>query len=443
MIVGAGDVGSFLAKELSMANEDVVIVDSNGAALERVEENSDVMTLRGNGTFRKTLMEANVQKADLVLAVTSQDETNMVIASLADDVGAKRALARVDAPEFLMTKEGIERDVLGAYAIICASRLASSELLRLVRSAESPYVENFATNTISLSLIDVCDSCRYIEKPGADIELGKEARVIGIFRDRELRRSVEISHLYSGDKILIATPLRKLPVIMRRISQKYSGKKGVIIGGGDVGYQLAQSLQEVENRMTIIDIDRRRCEFLADNLDNVTVVHGDGTSLPLLQDEHVEMADYLLAVTKADEVNLMSSLIGQEIGVTDSYTLVHRPGYTHVYEHLGVRGTASAHELISKVVKKYYPDQLLLSQSDIPETDYMVGEFQIPDAISTKTLKLRDLSLPIGTYIVGRTRNEQFSFAEPEMDIFAADVLIIVCKTKEAKTVESIVKKIK
>jgi len=443
VIVGAGDVGSFLARELSTRSEDVVMIDCDSSALERVEESTDIMTLQGNGTFRKTLIEAGVQKADLVVAVTSNDDTNMVVSSLSSGLGASRTLARVDTPDFLMTKAGVERNVLNSFAIICASRLTSSELLRLVRRAESPFVETFSTDSISLAIVNVDDKCRFLNKPGTDIELGKEARVVGIFRDQELRRQMEISHLYAGDQILVATNLRKLPMVMRRISQTFSGKKGVIIGGGDVGFQLAESLQSVENRLTIIDINRKQCEHLADVLDKVTVVHGDGTSLPLLQDEHVEMADYLLSVTRHDEVNLMSSLVAQEIGVTDSYTLVHRPGYSHVYEHLGVKGTASAHELIAKVVSKYFPNQTILSQSEIPNSDYIAGEFQIADSIVSKTVKLRDLSLPIGSIIVGRSRNEKFEFADGEMDIFPSDALIIVCKKMELKSVEAVLRKIK
>src|SRR5690606_38130637 len=111
VIVGAGDVGSFLAQELSQRSEDVIIIDDSAHALERVEENSDVMTLKGNGTYRKTLLDAGVKNADLVVGVTSHDDTNLVITSLASSLGAKRTVARVDAPEFFMTSGGIERNV--------------------------------------------------------------------------------------------------------------------------------------------------------------------------------------------------------------------------------------------------------------------------------------------------------------------------------------------
>ena len=442
VIVGSGDVGSYLAKELSQKSEDVIIVDNDIKALERMEETSDVMTFRGNGTFRKTLREVGVQSADLVLGVTSHDDTNLVISSLASELGAKRTLARVDAPEFFSTSGGIERNVLGSFAIICASRLVSAELLRLVRRIDMPFVQNFSANSISIAMIEVTENCRYLEKSGADVDLGKNAKVIGVFRDGELRRCFDLAHLYNGDKILLVSKLEKLPIAMRRLVQ-IPGKKAVIIGGGDVGYQLSKSLQEVENRLTVIDIDRNRCEFLADNLDNATVVHGDGTSLALLQDEHVEMADYTLAVTKADEVNLMSSLVSQEIGVTHSYSLVHRPGYAHVYEHLGVKGTTSAHELISAAVNKYFPNQVVLTDEAIPETDYLVGEFLISPHLKSKDLKIRDLTIPPGCYFVGISRREEFYFADGDTEIIAGDILIIVCKRKELKGLESMFKKLK
>ena len=442
VIVGAGDVGSYLAKDLSQRSEDVIIIDHDEKALERVEEKTDVMTFKGNGTFRSTLAEVGVQSADLVVGVTSHDDTNLVITSLANSMGAKRTVARVDAPGFFMSHGGIERGVLGSFAIVCASRLVSAELLRLVRRIEMPYVENFSSNSITVAMIEVNEDCRYLEKSGADVDLGKHAKVIGVFRDGELRRSFDLAHLYNGDKILIASKLEKLPIAMRRLVQ-IPGKKAVIIGGGDVGYQLAQSLQEVENRLTVIDIDRRRCEFLADHLDHATVVHGDGTSLGLLQEEHVEMADYILAVTRADEVNLMSSLVGQEIGVDNTFTLVHRPGYAHVYEHLGIKGTASAHELISKAVNKYFPNQTLLTDSPIEGTEYLCGEFQIPHTVTGKTMKIRDLTIPPGCYLVGISRSEEFYFGDGDSEIFAGDIIIIVLKRKELKGLEHMFKKLK
>ena len=107
VIVGAGDVGSFLAKDLSQRSEDVIMIDNDRKALEQVEETTDVMTFKGNGTFRKILKEAGAETADLVVGVTNHDDTNLVITSLASSMGAKRTLARVDAPEFFLTTGGI------------------------------------------------------------------------------------------------------------------------------------------------------------------------------------------------------------------------------------------------------------------------------------------------------------------------------------------------
>ena len=442
VIVGAGDVGSFLAKDLSQRSEDVVMIDNNRKALERIEETTDVMTFQGDGTFRRNLKVAGVEKADLVVGVTNHDDTNLVITSLASSMGAKRAVARVDAPEFFLTTGGIERHVLGSFAIICASRLVSAELLRLVRRIDMEFVENFSSESISVALINVNEDFRYLDKPASDIDLGKNAKLIGIFRDGELRSPMDLAHLYSGDKVLITSKLERLPLTMKRLS-KSPEKRAIIIGGGDVGYQLAQSLQHTEGSLTVIDIDRGRCQFLADKLEKGTVVHGDGTHINLLQEENVGTADYTLSVTKADEVNLMSSLISQEIGVSNTYTLVHRPGYSNIYEHLGIKGSTSAHQLISKAVNKYFPNQILLTDASIPGTEYLVGEFQVSYKLKSKNIKLNELILPPNCHLIGVSRDEEFYFGDGSSEINAGDILIIVCKRKELKTLERLFVKLK
>ena len=155
------------------------------------------------------------------------------------------------------------------------------------------------------------------------------------------------------------------------------------------------------------------------------------------------MTDYILSVTKHDEVNLMSSLLAQEIGVKDSYTLVHRPGYAHVYDHLGVSGTASSHELISNVVTKYLPNQVVLTKSNIANTGFIAGEFQVPSQISSKALKLKDLAFPIGAFVVGRSRGAKFVFADHNLDIYANDTLICIFRSSDLKAIESALRKIK
>lgn len=434
LIVGAGDVGSFLASKLSAQNADVIMVDSDEKSLERVEDSLDVMTLNGNGAQRKTLIEAGAKNCDLVLSVTSNDEINLVVSALASDLGARRSLARVDSPDFFMTKGGIEKDVLGINAIICASRLASSELLRLVRQGECPFMENLSSNGYTLAMVEVKEDCRFLDRPGQDLDFGKEAQTVGIFRENLFRPPREISHLYEGDRILLAGNLHKIPLVLRRISPAFSGQKGVIIGGGDVGFQIAKSLQDVENRLSLIDINRNRCLELADTLEKVTIIHGDGTNLSLLEEEHVETSDYILSVTKHDEVNLMSSLLGQELGVPRSFTLVHRPGYSHVYDHLGVSGTASTHELFSNVVQKSLPNQILLTQKEIEKTTYHLAELQIPNHGTQKSFLEKDLGMPVGTIIVGRTRGEQFELFQDGMDFYPSDILFVVGKENDIKT---------
>ena len=191
--------------------------------------------------YRKTLIEANVQKADLVVAVTSQDDTNMVISSLANDLGAKRTLGTGRRPGIFYDPRG-DRTQCPRFLrdYLCLSTGEFRTLTLGPTQPKAPMSKAFPPMPSPSPPSMLVRVVAIWKNPAGDIDLGKGAQIIGIFRDFELRRPVEISHLYDGDKILVATKLKKLPMIMRRISQKYSGKKAVIIGGGDVGFQLAE-----------------------------------------------------------------------------------------------------------------------------------------------------------------------------------------------------------
>ena len=441
IVVGVGDVGSFLAHELSQKSEDVVVIDDRGEVLERIEESCDVMSFKGNGTFRKNLLEVGVQNADLVLGVTGHDHTNLVVAAMASELGARRTLARVDAPEFFSTQSGIQRDVLGSFAIVCASRLVSSKLLQMIRCIDMPFVKSFSGNSLCVALVEVKENFRHLKKPGSELDLGRRGRVLGVFRDGQLRRCLDLSHIDQGDQVLISTSLTELPLAFRHLVQVKS-KKAVIIGGGDVGSQLALSLEQVEDRLMIVDIDRRRCEFLTDHLNHARVFHGDGTNLEFLKSEHVEEADYTVSVTKKDEVNLMSSLLARELNVPHTYSLVHRPGYSDVYSHLGVQGTTSAHELILKTVERYFPNQPELSREPIAHTGYVIGELQLPRKLKSKNLRVQDLPSPPNGVLVGVLSREEVKSEGGNESLEPEDVCIFVCKDLEFKKMKMALKAI-
>jgi len=177
----------------------------------------------------------------------------------------------------------------------------------------------------------------------------------------------------------------------------------VIVGGGDVGLQVAKTLSETESRVQIIEMDLERCEFLSEALPNVNIIHGDGTNIAVLRDEQIETADFMLSVTRADEVNLMASLMAADLGVAWTFSLVHRPGYTDVYSHLGIFGTAGSHEQILGMVKWLIPSTGPLSHDELPQCTHELYEHQVP-ANSGPSARIADLALPPEAVIVAVVR---------------------------------------
>ena len=415
VVVGAGDVGTFLAANFSAAGNEVTVIDQSPEALKRVEENLDVMTLCGNATFRPVLKKARIENCDLFVSVTGIDEVNMVSASLAREVAVKKSVARVDAPAFYLNPRGVDRNVLGVSAILCASRLVSSELIRRVRQLDCEFVGNFALNSINIGVAEVADGFRHLDKPPCEIELGKQTRIAGVLRENTFRRVEEISRVYEGDRLLVCGSAESFGVALRRLSDRFGGKRTVIIGGGDVGFQLAQGLQAECGKMMVIDVNRSRCQRISEELESVTVVHGDGTNISMLHDEHVEAANCLLAVTRADEVNLMSSLLGKELGVAATFALVHRPGYAQVYDRLGVTGTASSHELVGKHIHMLTTPDWIVQRKSLPSCHHEIAEVHIPESWHGGEVRLGDLSWPSDCHLLAVSRHEEFAPLEPAL----------------------------
>ena len=442
VVVGAGDVGTYLAASFSASGNEVTVIDQSAEALRRVEENLDVMTLCGNATFRPDLQKAKIDNCDLFVSVTGIDEVNMVSAALVREMAVKKSVARVDAPAFYLNPRGVDRNVLGVSAILCASRLVSSELRRRVRQLDCDFIGNFALNSINVGVGEVADGFRHLDKEPHDIELGRHTRLVGVIREGAYRRLDEITRVYEGDRLLVSGSAEAFGMALRRLSDRFGGKRTVIIGGGDVGFQLAQGIKAEAGKVMVVDINRRRCESLSEELEAVTVIHGDGTNITMLQDEHVEAANCLIAVTRADEVNLMSSLLGKELGVGSTFALVHRPGYAQVYDRLGVTGTASSHELVGQHIHMLTTPEWIIQRKSLPGCRHEIAEVHIPEAWQGGEVRLGDLSWPTDCELLAVSHHEKIHTPEPNLRLTADTHLLFAVDSVKVNELSRTLKRV-
>lgn len=441
-VLGAGGVGTFLAKEMAAASHDVVLVDRSSDALLAADEQADVLTLRGDITHRRCLARADVDRADLVVAVTGNDDTNVVAAGLASALGARRTAARVDDPDFFSSHSGVERGVLGAGLLMCASRLVCDELVRLVERRYACHVGHFASNTLQVAALPLKDDNRALGHRTADVPLPNGVRCTGVVRDGTLRQPTQIDRLEDDDALVLAgSPASVLKAITDLCGERRM-RRALVVGGGDVGIQVAERLSFALKQVLLIDQDPKRCEELARALPAVTVVVGDGTSLGVLQDEHAESAEFAISATRADEVNLMSALMLKDLGVRNVFALVHRPGYADVYAHLGVQGTAGAHDAILRIVQRTMPGTGIVGRELLTGSGHELLEVLLPRELREGTT-LASLSLPPETLVMGVVRRGQSVAWTAQAPLEPRDLLVLAALPHTARHVERAVQRLK
>lgn len=430
LILGAGEAGRFLAASLSHDAE-VVVVDNDAAALAEAEEALDVLVVQGDATHRRVLERAEAHRADVAVAVTGSDAINVAAAVMAKAAGVGRTIARVDDPGFYHGQEGLERDVAGIDACICASRLVGRELLRLVGSSDTGFSASLGGGTAHVALLGLDEtsplrgeSPTRLRSRGQAAGGSGEAVVRALLRGGTLRAAHEVEALDEGDRLLVVGSPLAVAALVRR--NRAGGRDRVtLVGGGDVGLQLANMFATLVGDVRLVESSRVRCEDLAQLAPNVTVLHGDGTNLAFLREERIGASDWVLAVTGSDEVNLMSSLLARELGVAHTFALVHRPGYTSVYEHLGLSGTTSAHEVMAHTLHGLLPGRELVSAATLVGTDLELLELRVPPL--RRPLPSRSLPLGPAAQVVAVIDHDEITrLLDTTVEVSGGEHLVVV-----------------
>jgi trk system potassium uptake protein TrkA len=424
LILGAGEAGRFLAASLSHEAE-VVIVDNDAAALLEAEEALDVLVVQGDVTHRRVLERAEAHRADVAVAVTGSDAINVAAAVMAKAAGVGRTIARVDDPGFYHGQEGLERDVAGIDACICASRLVGRELLRLVGSVDASFSASLGGGTAHVALLELDEASPLRGESPAKLRARSDgAAVRAVLRGGTLRAAHEVEALDEGDRVLVVGSPLAVTALVRK-NRPGERDRVALVGGGDVGLQLANMFATLSGDVRLVERSRARCEDLAQLAPQVTVLHGDGTNLSFLREERLGGSDIVLAVTGSDEVNLMSSLLARELGVAHTFALVHRPGYTAVYEHLGISGTTSAHEVMAHTLQGLLPGRELVSAATLVGTDLELLELRVPPL--RRPLSPRSLPLGAGVQVVAVIDHDEVAHLhDPNVEVEGGEHVVAV-----------------
>jgi len=345
VIIGAGGVGYHIAKSLYLTN-DVVVIDQDEEACARVDE-LDVQVIRGNGANIVLLTKA-LEGVDLLVAVTGSDEVNIVSCMAAKltnkNKGPIKTIARVTNPDYIENPVA-NRSEIGIDIMICPELALASEVAGILSIPSAIGADVFAEGKVEMMEFVVRPENALVGKQMKQIELPDCCIVSALFRDTDVIIPHGEDVIKANDHIVVIGKPDAMTAIRIMFGEVFGYRsKILIIGGGVVGFYLAKLIGKSDADLKIIDRDKDRCEYAANSLPDVLVLHGDGTDVNLLKEEGVHEMDVVIAVTDSDEKNLLCALLAKQLGAKKVIARADRSEYVPLFEMVGVDSAVSPRE---------------------------------------------------------------------------------------------------
>jgi trk system potassium uptake protein TrkA len=337
LILGAGQVGSTAAYHLAReeANE-VTIVDSNPAVLRDLQDRLDVRTVMGQAAYPETLERAGAADADMVIAMTSSDEVNMLACHVAYTLfGTPTKIARVRSASYVNTPELFASDQIPVDLCLSPEQLVTSHIERLIHYPGAFQVLDFADGRVRLVGARAQGDSPLV---GQEIRTlkdhipGIETRIAAVYRNGQEIPAEGTTQIREGDEVFFVAAAEDIHKVMREMRRGEAPvRKVVIAGGGNIGVRVAQALEST-NQVKVIERDRDRARLISEHLAKAIVLAGDAADEELLLEENVDNADVFVALSNAEEVNILSAMLAKRLGCKKVMALINRPSYAELVE---------------------------------------------------------------------------------------------------------------
>lgn len=443
IIAGDGEVGFHLAKMLSSEKHNITVVDPNKDLLNLLESNSDILTITGDSYSIKTLEDANIGKCDLLISVLHDEQPNLLTCIIAKRLGAKRTIARVNNPNLFNENKRRFFNGLGIDKIVCPERIASFEIVNLLKQTGATEVFSFGENKLQLFLIRLTEAAKVINK--SLTEISKEYpnahfRAVAIHRDRK-------TIIPKGDDIFMLHDLAYVITCLEGVKNLFelSGKKKVdiknvmIVGAGRIGRKTAKQLEE-NKRVKLVEIDKTRCYEAAEELSNTLIINGDATDINVLHDEDIEGIDAFIAVTNNTETNILTCLHAKKAGVPTTIALVENIDYIDIAQTIGIDTIINKKLITASYIARFTIDAHVESSKVLSGVEAEVLEFVVEAGAKITKQPICKLEMPAGSIIGGIIRGEESFIALGNLQIQAYDRVVVFAEPKAVYKVSKLFK---
>lgn len=450
IIVGAGKVGSYLTSKLSDEGHNILVIEKNKDVLERLLASNDVMGILGDGRDLAVLDEANVDECDAFIAMTFNDDVNLISSMIAKKKGAKSTIVRLRDPRYIKYDEFM-RKTMGVDRLVNPEYYAAKEIQRTLKYTYAVNVENFLDSKVILIELEIDENSKLANKSLMDLNaeglLGNTIIVIGEKDDQVVIPNG--NHILEvGEKIYVAGPREDIDKFYKRqVDNKKSIKNVLIVGGGSIALNLSELLLKRNFNVTVLEINKERAIDFSERLPECEVINADGSDPEILDEVRIENYDAVVALTGIDEENILISLLAKKRGIDKIIAKVNRTQLLKITGILDVDTTVtpkkSASFFVSRLLRskensrgESISNLFRLSDDRVEAIDFTVIE---NSRVTGK--KLKDLNVKSNTLIVGISRQNlggKIEVANGESTIELGDRVMVVTKNKDFKEIDDI-----
>lgn len=434
IIVGCGKVGQTLAAQLNEEGNNITIVDTDAALVNRLASHLDVMGIVGNGATHAVQAEAGVQDADLLIAVTGSDELNMLCCLLARKESDCKTIARIKKPEYNEDVRFLQEE-LGLAMVINPEQAAAAEIARVLRFPSAIKIDTFAKGRVELLKFRLPEGSPLIGRSVRDIvsKLGCDVLICTVERgDAVYIANGDLTFADRDVISLIASP-RNASVFFKKIGYNIRSVKDVMIaGGGEIAHYLTEMLRRSGIAVKIIERDPAVCEELCARWPDVTIVCGDASDQELLLEENIGEAGAFVALTSIDEENILLSLFAKSAGHGKVITKINRIDFASVISHLDLDSTIYPKHITADQIERYARAAGNTLGSNM-ETLYHVipgkveaAEFVVSDTSAVTDVPLAELRCKKGILVAAITRDGTVIIPRGKDTIRVGDAVVIV-----------------
>ena len=441
VIAGAGEVGTHLAKLLSREDMEIGLLDEHQERLGDLSANYDILTRAGNPTSIHDQREIGVEGCDLFISVTPNEAENMTACLIANGLGAKRTLARIDNYEYLLPANKKFFEKMGLNHLIYPEVLAANEIEESLRTNWMRYHLHLCQGALELCIIKIRNTTRIIgETFASGIYNHGKYRIVAIKRDQQTIIPRGQDTVMEGDLVYCMCPKENMEFMREELGKNKRAIKNVIFfGGGRITRKAATELKD-EMNIKVIEKDRALCDILSEKVPDALIINADGSDMDVLKEQGIQEADAFVAVTDSSEANIFACLAAKRFGVRKTIAEVENLDYIPMAEGLDIGAVLNKKTIAASYIYQMLLDASVRGVHNLTSADAEIVEFYASEGSRVTKNKVKDLDLPAEANIGGIVRAGEGILVNGDTQIIAGDLVVVFCKSHVIRNLERLFK---